>query len=187
MVRLFIAIELSEQQKNEIQELQQKLQSYMGEVRWVKPDGMHLTLKFLGDTEPDKIEKIKTVMDETTAAINQFKVSYGSGGVFPSPRKARVMWIGLREGETTVQQLAKSMDKALSRYGFKPEKRGYKPHLTIGRIRSPIAEDLVKQFIEQERTFRTSSFNVRETVLFESNLTPRGAIHTSLYKAGLPG
>ncbi len=187
MARLFIAIELSKQQKEEVLKLQQKLKGFLEGVSWVKPEGMHLTLKFLGDTEPDLIDNIKKAMDNSVVSVNQFKLAIGYSGVFPSVHKARVMWIGVREGETALKHLAQNLDINLSSYGFKPEKRSYKPHLTIGRIRRPIPVHLIKRFIEQENSFYTSSSIAEEIVLFESQLTPKGSIYTVLYKNGLAG
>ncbi len=184
MTRLFIALELSEQQKNEVNRLQEKIKTYMEGVRWVKPEGLHLTLKFLGETDENCLDQIKKAMDENTALLKQFEVAYGQGGVFPSPRKARVIWIGLKKGSEEVSELAGGMEKALSRLGFEPERRSYSPHLTIGRARSPLPENIVRRYLDRENNFSTTASTIQGATLFESKLSPRGATYIVRYRSG---
>ncbi|MFO7953053.1 MAG: RNA 2',3'-cyclic phosphodiesterase [Bacillota bacterium] len=184
-MRLFIALELSGEQKDEVISLQDKLKSYLDGVRWVKPAGMHLTLKFLGDTEPQKVEQVKEAMDNAVLDLESFEVSYGRGGIFPSPAKAKVIWLGLNDGEDNVIKLAQKVERALQDYGFAPDKREFTPHLTIGRIKKRIPKNIIEQFIDQEKTFQTAKFKIEEVVLFESQLTPQGAIHTPLHQSRL--
>ncbi len=187
MKRLFIALELSKKQKEEVKILQSHLSEYLDGVRWVKPAGMHLTLKFLGDTEPDKLELVKSAMDQAVSGLKSFEVSYGRGGVFPDPARARVIWLGLKEGEKDVRKLAKNIDQELQEMNFAPEKREFTPHLTIGRIRDKISKAKIEQFIEREKSFVTGNVKIDGVVLFESTLTPQGAIHTPLHKSALEG
>lgn len=184
-LRLFIAIELSEKQKEEIALLQEKTKCYLTGVRWVRPEQMHLTLKFLGDTRSEQVTAIKTAMDESTACFKSFQVKYGSCGVFPSPHKARVIWLDLKEGKAEVTDMAKKIEQALSIKGFKPEKRFFKPHLTIGRIRRPVSIDNINQFLKREEYFESTSFNIDSIILFKSRLTGSGAIHISIYRSVL--
>lgn len=186
MARLFIAIALSEQQKTELGALQQKIKGYLDGVRWVRPEGLHLTLKFLGETDPGRFEAVKAAMEETGSSAGSFVVTYGQSGVFPSPQRARVVWIGLTKGETAVRELAVKLDRALKRRGFKPEKRSFKPHLTIGRIRDTLAREKVQQFIEREGSFETGSSRVEEIILFESKLSPQGASYQVRHRTALP-
>jgi len=183
LARLFIALELSEQQKSEVNDLQEKIKSYMEGVRWVKPEGLHLTLKFLGETDESRVDQIKIAMDETAASINQFNIVYGKSGVFPSPRKARVIWVGLREGDEAVRVLAARIDKALVRIGFEPEKRNFTPHLTIGRVRGSLPERIVHRYIEEENSFTTAAYTITGATLFESKLSPQGATYIVRYRA----
>ncbi len=185
MLRLFIAIELSEKQKEEVTGLQNKLKQYLDGVRWVKPAGMHLTLKFLGDTEPAQVEQVKAAMDEAVSDLGSFGLAYGRSGVFPSPAKARVIWLGLKDGEEQVRKLAENMEQALYSRGFPRDKKAFTPHLTIGRARGRIPKNKIECFIEQEEAFETARVRVDGVVLFESRLNPEGAIHTPLYTASL--
>ncbi len=182
MLRLFVAVELSDQQKKEMHELQQRTKKYLKGVRWVRPEGMHLTLKFLGDTEESKLEQVRDVLDQASEQIKPFTLKYGSSGVFPGLRKARVLWVGLKKGEEQVKLLAKNLEEGFSELGFKKEKRPYNPHLTIGRLRNPQHEEMVRKYLESEKFFLSSSVEVLKAVLYQSKLSPHGAEYTVLYR-----
>ncbi len=186
MARLFIALELSERQKKEIRAFQEKIKNYLEGTRWVKPEGLHLTLKFLGETDEVHLDQIKKAMEETASSIKRFEIVYGKSGVFPSPRKARIIWVGLKEGDKTVRLLAARMDQALTRIGFEPEKRSYTPHLTIGRVRGSVPEKEARCYIDRESSFATAAHTVGGITLFESNLSPQGATYSVRYKAEFP-
>ena len=183
MARLFIALELSKEQKLEISALQKKSKAYLDGVRWVKPEGLHLTLKFLGETDADKIAPVKKALDQVSSTVTGFEIAYGKSGVFPSPKKARVFWVGLRAGVEAVSALAAKIEPAMSLCGFAPEKRQFTPHLTIGRARGLVKEDLARRFLDEERTFITTPYLVKKVILYESKLTPRGAIYTVRHQA----
>lgn len=183
MARLFIAISLTEKQKDELAALQQRVRDYLDGVSWVKPAGMHLTLKYLGETDLSRVELIGKVMDDKAAIMPAFDTVYGKSGVFPSTRRARVIWTGLLAGIEQVQNLAGSIDRSLAKKGFSAERRAFTPHLTIGRLRRPVEESRVKRFLEEESSFKSSSATVKEITLYESELNPRGAIYTVLYRS----
>ncbi len=182
MIRLFVAIELSKKQKQEVYSLQQRIRKYLEGVRWVGSDGLHLTLKFLGEIDQAGIEPVKAAMDRAAADTGSIKIIYGGGGVFPSPKKARVLWIGLKKGADQVQNLAENLDQILAKHGFKTEKRKFHPHLTIGRLRRPVHEKIIRRFLEEESNFQTSMLEAKQAVLFQSTLHPDGAIYTPLHR-----
>ena len=184
--RLFIALELSELQKKEVNAFQEKIKDYLDGVRWVKPEGLHLTLKFLGETEPGRIDQIKQAMDDTVSTTKKFDIIYGKSGVFPSSHKTRIVWIGLRKGDREARELAGKLDHELSRAGFEPEKRSFKPHLTIGRVRNSLSEAAAKRYLSQESSFTTAAHTIEYATLFESRLSSRGAAYSVLYKAKFP-
>lgn len=183
LARLFAAIEVSVQQKHELFELQNKLKNRMEGVRWVRPEGLHLTLKFFGEVEDIKIEFIKQAIKSTALSTEVFNLKYGGFGVFPSPDKARVIWAGLSEGASDVTKMAADLEDNLSGKGFTPEKRLYQPHLTLGRLRYALPENYVRMIIEEQNSFRTSAKAVDSLVLFESRLLRQGAVYTPLYEA----
>jgi len=178
-----VAIEVSVQQKHELFELQNKLKSRLEGVRWVRPEGLHLTLKYFGEVEDIKIGLIKQAMDITASFIEAFSLEYGGFGVFPSPNKARVIWTGLSEGASEVTKLAEELEDNLSGKGFTPEKRLYHPHLTLGRLRYALPENVIRMIIEEESSFRSSAKAIGGLILFESRLFKQGAVYTPLYEA----
>lgn len=185
MLRLFIALAVPAADKRAIGRLQQKARACLEGIRMVRAEGLHLTLKFLGETEPQRLEQIKVAIDEAAGASEIFSLALGGIGVFPSPAKARVLWVGLRSGEKAISALAGALDRSLAICGFQPEKRPFHPHLTIGRLRRPVSGDKLKRFIEAEKDFEGKTFLVDRVILFKSTLTAGGAVHEALYQKEL--
>lgn len=182
MLRLFIAVELSEQQKQELAKLQNKVSQYLDGVRWAKHDAMHLTLKFLGDTEESRIEQIREAMELVAKQQEPFLLSFGGSGVFPNSKKARVLWVGVEEGEKEIKLLAEELEKSLSDYGFQKEKRAFYPHLTTGRLRNPPPQAKIQRYLDNESSFISSPVEVKEAVLFQSKLLPHGPEYSILHR-----
>jgi RNA 2',3'-cyclic 3'-phosphodiesterase len=136
----------------------------------------------LGDTEEEKVEDIKQAIDRAAASIQPFRLRYGGSGAFPSAARARVIWVGLKEGVSAVNDLTAALEKHLAEAGYLPEIRDFHPHLTIGRLRYPLSEEKILKFIEEEKQFETVSSDIEKIVLFQSTLTKRGAQHTELYE-----
>ncbi len=185
MLRLFIALELSGSQKSEVMELQQSAKCYLPEVRWVRREGLHLTLKFLGDCEETKLEAIREAMERAADNIEPFDLKYGGCSVFPDPQKARVLWVGLKEGAESVKALAYELEENLEKIGFEKEKRPYHPHLTVGRTRNRQPKDLINKYIAGRKDFAGTAHKVQEVVLFRSRLSPQGAEYSALYRIAL--
>ncbi len=182
MLRLFIAVELSEQQKQELAKLQNKVSQYLDGVRWVKHDAMHLTLKFLGDTEESRIGQIREAIELAAEQHEPFLLSFGGSGLFPNSKKARVLWVGVKEGEKEIKLLADNLEKSLSAYGFQKEKRNFHPHLTTGRLRNPPPQDKIQSYLDNESSFISSPVEVKEAILFQSKLLPRGPKYSILHR-----
>lgn len=187
MPRLFIAFKLNDKQKHQLSDLQHKIESYLEGVRWVRPENMHLTLKFLGEVGDDSLGQIQMAMDQAAEEFKTFIIRFGGCGVFPGRNKARVIWIGLKEGQAPLRELADKLESNLSGYGFKRENRNYQPHLTIGRFRYQVQLNKIDRFLEEEIIFETSTADAKEIILYESCLTKQGAIHTAIHKAFLKG
>ena len=185
MVRLFIALELSKRQKKEVGGFQEKAKKHLHYVRWVKPDNIHLTLKFLGETEEGKVEPVKGAIADVCAGLKPFSTRYGDSGVFPSERKARVLWVGIKEGEDSVCDLAEKVEEKMADLGYKKEKRSFHPHLTIGRPRNAPPANSIKNFLSEGKNFVSSDIVIDKVLLFESNLTRSGAIYRPLYEKEL--
>ncbi len=181
-MRLFIALDLSERQKEEIQLLQQRLHSYLKGVKWVRPPGLHLTLKFLGEVEPGRVTGIVESMETAAAQTGAFKICFGGSGVFPTPHRARILWLGMREGFGPVTAVAGSLESNLAEKGFPAEKRRFTPHLTLGRLREPLPVEMIQQFLDEERSFFTAPAPAEGITLYRSDLSRHGAVYTAVQK-----
>ncbi len=184
-MRLFIACDLSQAQKHELETIQHQMTNYLSGVRWVKPQGLHLTLSFLGDIDESFINPLHKVLEKVALTNNPFLFNLGGCGVFPNISKARVLWIGVREGEEELQSIKKELDYGLEGLGFVAEKRRYKPHLTIGRMRYPVEEKMIRRFLEETSDFSSSTAKVSKLVLYESRLTAHGAYYYPQVEADL--
>ncbi|MSP78362.1 MAG: RNA 2',3'-cyclic phosphodiesterase [Dehalococcoidia bacterium] len=136
-LRTFIAVELSAEIKSALIDVQRTMQRHAAapNIRWVQPDAVHLTLKFVGDIFPAQVAGVQAGMEQVARTIALFDVALGGVGAFPSERAPRVLWVGLDGDTQSLKALAKNLDEELSRRGFPPEERGFSPHLTVGRTR----------------------------------------------------
>lgn len=179
MIRAFIAIEIDPQLVREISTAVTDLKPRIAGIRWVSQTNFHLTLKFLGDIEENKIEPIAQALELALRPFPRFTINAKGLGVFPDLRRPRVLWIGL-EGKKLLE-LASKVETALDPLGFLPEKRGFQPHLTIGRWRqfdrssSKFADELEKW---QGHEFGEST--VAKVIFFQSELKREGAIYRPL-------
>ncbi len=181
-MRLFIALELSEEQRHEVTLFQSRFKNHLTGVRWVKPEGMHLTLKFIGEQDQAGVECIKKVLDEVVQSEPPFNIVYSGSGVFPNPANARILWLGLGLGADITTKIAERLDSSLSGQGLKKERQQFKPHLTLGRIRQPLESKLIHEYIQSGERFQTSQAHVNSLTLFNSDLTSHGAVYTVVYR-----
>ncbi len=188
MIRAFIAIGIPEAVKRDIAALQRAFQAEgpVPKVRWVQPDSLHLTLKFLGNVEALQIPRIEEALRESVRHHEPLTLRPVGCGAFPSPSKARVLWIGLTGDLDRLTRLQASIETHLSAAGFPREERPFTPHLTIGRIKEPLRGEQMGRMLFAHRTFQSSAFVVKEVLLFRSTLTPEGSLYTPLFRAPLP-
>jgi RNA 2',3'-cyclic 3'-phosphodiesterase len=142
-----------------------------------------LTLKFIGEAEDKDLPLIKKAMDIAASSRDSFRIKYGSLGVFPSLNKARVIWAGLEEGSSELQNIAAILENSLADHSFKPEKRQYYPHLTLGRLRFSIPENRIRTIIDKEKSFTTSESEADELLLFNSSLSRQGPLYTQMHQS----
>ncbi|NQT23144.1 MAG: RNA 2',3'-cyclic phosphodiesterase [Candidatus Omnitrophica bacterium] len=183
-MRLFIAIELPDEIKKNISSLQQELKKANADVKWVDPLNVHFTLKFLGDVPESKIPDLKSVLDRTAQSYSKFKSNLFKLGAFPKLDYPRVIWLGLADNCSVIEEMASKIGEGCEALGFSREKRSFSAHLTLGRVRSGKNKELLKKIlISTEVT--PQSFVIDKVTLFQSKLTPKGSIYTALYSAGL--
>ncbi|OGW27951.1 MAG: 2'-5' RNA ligase, partial [Nitrospinae bacterium RIFCSPLOWO2_12_FULL_47_7] len=137
----------------------------------------HLTLKFLGNVNSDRIPVIKERLKVALASVPRFLTSVGGVGVFPAPERPRVLWVGL-ENTSSLADLQKKVDVALEQVGFKPETKIFSAHLTLGRIKS--GQTVLQNALEKTQKIESGPFEISAVTLYESQLTREGSIYTVL-------
>ena len=182
-IRCFIAIDIPAEIKAELSRLQDSLKGLGVSISWTKPQGIHLTLKFLGDVDPEKIPRVMESMESAAGTVEGFSVVAEGVGCFPSARRPRVLWVGLDGGEalTAIQQ---AVEAAVEPLGFERERRKFHPHLTLGRVRHPGGVERVVAELER-LGFPRQEFQAVDIRLMQSDLRPTGAVYTLLHSANL--
>lgn len=184
--RLFVAVEIDDTQRREVADLTQALQKGVrftkAHPNWVRPEAMHLTLKFLGDTPADRISRIDSALRRALADQTAFDMNLAGLGVFPDPRRPRVLWLGVDHGRRRLKNLAQAVERGLAPMGFEPEQREFHPHLTLARIKTIRGAAEMMDVVESHRARQTSMARVGEVVLFQSELLPQGARYTALQR-----
>lgn len=180
--RGFIAMDLASLPK--LIEFENKIKDTGANVKLVKPKNVHITLKFLGDTEEEKIDEIEKIMKNAVKDVDPFNIQLKSTGVFPNQNYMKVIWIGINNGEK-IGIIADKIDEDLSNIGFEKEKRKFSAHLTIGRVKSAKNKDQLVQIIEKYKEFEFADVKVDAIKLKKSELTPKGPIYTTLKETKL--
>jgi 2'-5' RNA ligase len=192
MVRLFIAVPLPKSLLKQLGDVQYRLEGKVPHrsVRWVRAEGIHLTLKFLGDTPIDKIPTIKGALTVVARNAPTCSLIVEGLGCFPNPRRPRVLWVGLQEPTGRLEVLWKAIEEAMMAIGYKPERHGFSPHLTLGRVRRNTSRgDLqrVGEAITATTVSRLAVFTADRFELIRSVLKPTGAEYTTLATFELSG
>jgi 2'-5' RNA ligase len=178
MKRIFVAVDISEQAREIVTSYMENLRRQFPDVRvgWDKPEKLHLTLRFLGDTSNEQLAELKTIVARAAGEISNFKIEIARTGVFPNPRSARVLWIDVIDGQGNLSKLNRMLEDGCERLGFSREKRKFVPHLTIGRIREPgKAGDLAARHLAT--MFGPVEMKVSEAVIYRSVLHPSGSVY----------
>lgn len=191
-MRSFVAIELPDSLRRSLAETSEELSSKIAPraVRWVRPEGIHLTLKFLGDVDPSKMQDVRGVIQETVPKFSPFSFDVGGLGCFPSSRRPRVIWVGVRESTGEMAAMYEELERAFTAQGFERERRPFHPHLTLGRIRRGVSNSVARSVgekITETGSFSLGKIEVKEICLFRSELKPSGAVYTRLLTAQLEG
>jgi 2'-5' RNA ligase len=184
MIRSFIALEISPEIQAQLGQIQNQLKKSDADVKWVNPQNIHLTLKFLGNVSPEMIEQIKKVITKLSQEHKHFELKITQLGAFPTIEHPRVLWVGIEQGFKPTIQLAKDLEERLIQLGFLREKRAFTPHLTLGRVRSNQNRKQLKQLLHSI-TFHPQTMPVQTIILFKSTLTPKGALYQPLYQTQL--
>ena len=179
-IRTFIALELPREVKGLLQEVQQALKRLKIRARWVRPENIHLTLKFLGDVNPDAVDGIGDAMIRAADGIPSLVLSVKGIGVFPGTKRPRVIWVGLEGDTRSLFALQDHMEEKLAEVGFPKDKRSFKAHLTLGRIKQAANPAVIHRMMNQYAGLSSEEFTCRQVILFKSDLKPSGAVYSKL-------
>lgn len=179
-IRAFIAIEIPDEIREKISDLQSSLKNLGGRISWTKPKNIHLTLKFLGDTDEMLIDEIASELNKIAASINQFQIHVEEIGAFPNFRRPRVLWIGAKSENEELNSLAQQIENSMETLGLKKEARKFSGHLTLGRIKDSTGIQPVMDRLQKNQNFEAGLFHVKEFFLIKSELHPAGSIYTKL-------
>lgn len=183
-MRSFVAIELPEQVKDGLASLRGELKrAEHSFVKWVGAEGVHLTLKFLGNIPARQVTEISDTIAAAARGVPPFCLEVARLGAFPNLKQPRVLWVGIRGELATLLQLQQNIDSGLTALGFTQEERPFAPHLTLARLRQTASPAERKAFGElaASASFETGyPFDAKAVSLMRSQLTPGGAIYTRL-------
>lgn len=186
MRRIFTAIDISDEARAKVAGYIENMRNEFPNLRvgWERAEKLHLTLKFLGDIDEEQLKSLIEAVEKTGKQFSDFKLHISETGAFPSARNARILWLGARDEQANMQQLNEILETECERKGFEKEKRNFKPHLTIARLREPIkAKKLVEKHLHND--FASIEFAVSEIAIYESRLQKSGSIYSIVSKQRL--
>ncbi len=172
-MRAFIAIELPESIHEALARAQARFRAVCPDARWTRPEGIHLTLKFLGQISDEQVTQVKRALGQMTR-FEKFTIQAKGFGFFPDAKRPRVFWAGL-DAPPELARLASEVERVMAPLGFPPENRTFKPHLTLARFKVPRPQPKLQELLAQEGDPSLGTFEVSEFFLWESKLSPQGA------------
>lgn len=177
-MRAFVAIDPGEKVRAALAELTGRLQRKVTGVSWVRSENFHLTLCFLGEVDPEVVDRIAEILKGPLSEIEPFALGVSGVGAFPNLRRASVLWAGIDEAPGALFDVQSEIVAAARSVGLEVEDRAFSPHITLGRIRRP--DNAWGEAFEAEADYDGGAFPVRVVSLFSSKLSPQGAVHRNL-------
>jgi RNA 2',3'-cyclic 3'-phosphodiesterase len=183
-LRCFIAIDIPEDIKNEIGGIIHTMRKCGGDIKWVTPLNLHITLKFLGNTAETALPEIQDSLRNAVLSYSPFCINIYGIGVFPNRKYPRVIWTGIEDSDI-LKNMKKDIENAMTVHGYQKEDRDFSPHLTLGRVRSQ--KGVIATLLELDK-FQTKDFGVTKVdgvTLMRSELKPQGPEYSCLFSAPL--
>ena len=180
MVRAFVAANLDSDLKAALAIAQDRLKATRSDVGWVRPENLHLTLKFLGQVEEGRLGAIGEAIAAAATGSGPIRLVFEGLGAFPSPRAARVVWIGLSHGAEALAKLQTRVEVGLESLGFAREERPFTVHLTLGRVRSPAHREQLARALTSTSVEALGEMALDRIELMKSDLSARGARYSIL-------
>ncbi len=181
-MRLFVGCELEDEVRVRLAEIARHAGPSLNGFRWVAPEAMHVTIKFLGEVEDSLVGEVKSVLEEPLADVPEFEVSLEGLGCFPSRGVPRVLWVGILQGAEDMIALDKIVESALEPVGFEREKRPFSPHITLARVKRGVRPRRIGDLMKESSAAAFGSQKVRYVSLIQSVLRPEGAVYTPVHK-----
>lgn len=185
-MRIFIALDIPAEIRQRMAEYMDHVRGYAPQARWARVEGLHVTLKFVGEVKDDKLQRIREALK--TIKRDPFDVAFGQAGFFPAAKSLRVFWIGVEGGEA-LSQLAANVEGELEKLGVEKEDRAFNPHLTLARAGSGRGAthnlQQIASLIAAEPAPQFGTMTAREFFLFRSELGRGGSKYTKLEKYAL--
>jgi len=178
-IRCFLAIELSENLKRSLESLRSRVDLPQFDVRWVEPRNLHLTLRFLGEIPEEDIETVSEAAQKTAEATESFSLLIQGLGAFPTLGSPRVVWAGVEPAEPVVR-LERKLSRELDRLNWPPPDKPFRPHLTIGRVKSSRGKGELRRLLERTQREKIGEIRVTDIGLIRSQLRPAGPLYTNL-------
>ena len=181
--RTFCAIELSDRVREQLADHVKRLREAVPDASasWSRPENVHLTLKFFGNVPTQDVTRISVAATRVAQQFSSFQIRIGGTGVFPRRSRPQVLWVGVEDSSNSLSDLQQRLEEEFAREGFAKEDRGFRPHLTIARLRRPEdARQLAEAHIQTKFSF--IEVPVNEFVLFRSELSPKGSRYTTISK-----
>jgi 2'-5' RNA ligase len=186
--RVFCAAELPDVVRARLEDHVRRLRKEVPDAAasWSRVENIHLTLKFFGNVEVKRIEKISAAAERATKQFSRFQIGVGETGVFPRPSRPQVLWIGVSDPSGQLSALQEKFENECAAEGFEKEDRAYRPHLTLARLRKPEgARQLADAHLRMQ--FEPIDVEIKELMVFRSELSPKGSKYTVLSAADFRG
>jgi 2'-5' RNA ligase len=179
-LRIFVAVEINDEIRRGLSGLITRLKTTGADVKWVVPENVHITLKFLGYVEDAQVAAVSKLIRKAVASINSFTVDIKHLGAFPNWKRPRVIFVVAHEKDNNLATIYSRLDDSLTELGIKKEGREFTPHLTVGRVKSP---NNLRALVETVDSLKESSFGqytVESIALMQSDLKPTGPVYKKL-------
>ena len=179
--RIFCAVELPDSVRAQLQEHIRQVREAVPDVTasWTRVDNIHLTLKFFGNVNIDRIPKISAAVERAIKKFPRFSIGIGKTGVFPKPSRAQVLWIGVNDPSGKLSEVQRQLENECAKEKFEKEDRAYRPHLTIARLRKPEGARLLAD-AHLNMDFEPAEMTVSELIVFRSELSSKGSKYTAI-------
>ena len=186
-MRIFLALELDNSIKKQLTRLQKRISAVGAEVRWIHKDQIHLTMKFLGDLTDKMAVDVCRLCQNVAAQFDPFTFGVHGAGCFSNHSRPRVIWVGIEDPSGSVRRLHERLEKALGPLGLRRELRAFKPHVTLGRVRSGKNAQDLRLAVKKNEDFDLGIQQAQEITIFSSQLSSDGPTHTVIGRAAFGG